>query len=162
MLKAANSRPVLFVLRVTMEEYLLKQKIQEAYFEPRAPEELVSRVILQVQAVAMGAEAQKQLETASADRVASLAARALIGQLAMGSPLPPGAQPEELARQLQEEPAFTAALYGGNVLRRIQNGELIQQVTNPRSEKIAEQKFSLEKKNERDSTLELDPMGVGT
>ena len=117
-----------------MEEYLLKQKIQDAYFEPRAPEELVNRVILRVQAVAMGEEAQKQLETASADQVGPLAARALIGQLAMGSPLPPGVQPEELARQLQEEPAFTAALYGGNVLRRIQNGELIQQVTNPQSE----------------------------
>ena len=59
-----------------MEEYLLKQKIQDAYFEPRAPEELVNRVILRVQAIAMGVEAQKQLETASADQVGPLAARA--------------------------------------------------------------------------------------
>lgn len=114
-----------------MEEYLIKQKIENAYAEPQAGQELIGAVILRAKAVSMGVQAQKQLETASADQVAFLAARALIGQLAMVSPLPPDVPPEQLARQLQQEEAFHAALRGGNVLRRIQNGELMQQVVGP-------------------------------
>ena len=55
-----------------MDEYVIKQKIQKASFEPRAPEELIQQVILRTQAVAMGVRAQKQLETAPAEKIAEL------------------------------------------------------------------------------------------
>ena len=45
-----------------MDEYVIKQKIQEAFLEPRAPEELMQKVVLRAQAVAMGTNAQKELE----------------------------------------------------------------------------------------------------
>ena len=79
-----------------MDEYVMKQKIQMACFEPRAPEDLIRRVVLRAQAVVMGVAAHKQLETAPAENTAELASCALIGQLASVSELPMGAQPEQL------------------------------------------------------------------
>ena len=111
-----------------MDEYVMKQKIQNAYAEPRAPESLIEKVILRSQAVTMGVQAQKQLETAPAEQIGELASRALIGQLAAVSELPEGSKPEQLANLLAEEPAFQAALRGGNVARRVSSGELMQQV----------------------------------
>ena len=111
-----------------MDEYVMKQKIQEAYTEPQAPEELIQQTILRTQAVTMGVQAQKQLESASAEEIGQLASRALIGQLATVSELPEGTKPEQLANLLEQEPAFQAALRGGNVARRISSGELMQQV----------------------------------
>lgn len=111
-----------------MDENVIKQKIQKTDIAPKAPEELIQKVILRTQAVTMGVEAQKQLETAPAEEVGLLASRALIGQLAAVSELPKGAQPEQLAQQLEQEPAFQAALRGGNVARRVSSGELMQQV----------------------------------
>ena len=111
-----------------MDEYAMKQKIQEAYLEPRAPEELIQQTILRTQAVTMGVQAQKQLESASAEDLGQLASRALIGQLAAVSELPEGTKPEQLANLLEQEPAFQAALLGGNVARRLSSGELMQQV----------------------------------
>ena len=112
-----------------MDEYVMKQKIQMACFEPRAPEGLIQKVILRTQAVVMGAAAQKQLETAPAESVAGLASRALIGQLATVSELPKVTQPEQLASQLEQQPAFIAALRGGNVAQRLNSGKLLQQIT---------------------------------
>ena len=112
-----------------MDEYVIKQKIQMACFEPRAPEELIQQVILRAKAVVMGVAAQKQLETAPAENVAKLTSRALIGQLAAVSELPKGTQPEQLAQQLEQQPAFIAALRGGNVAQRLSSGELLQQIT---------------------------------
>ena len=128
--KGYIKKPACLYWGLTMEEYIIQQKIQDVYIEPRAPLELVSAVVLRAKAVAMGVQAQKQLETAPADQVSILAARALIGQLAAVSVLPAGSQPEQLAQQLQQEPAFVAALRGGNVLRRIQSGELLRQMSN--------------------------------
>ena len=112
-----------------MDEYVMKQKIQDAYAEPQAPEKLIQQTILRTQAVSMGVQAQKQLESASAEELGQLASRALIGQLAAVSELPEGAKPEQLANLLEQEPAFQAALRGGNVAQRVSNGELVQQVT---------------------------------
>ena len=112
-----------------MEEYVIKQKIQMACFEPRAPEELIQQVILRAKAVVMGVAAQKQLETATAENVSGLVSRVLVGQLAAATQLPDGAQPEQLASQLEQQPSFIAALRGGNVIQRLGNGELLQQLT---------------------------------
>ena len=113
-----------------MDEYVMKQKIQEAFFEPRAPEELIQKVVLRSQAVAMGADAQKQLDDgAPVGKTAELVSRVLIGQLAAVSELPKGAQPAQLACQLEQQPAFIAALRGGNVASRLCSGELLQQIT---------------------------------
>ena len=112
-----------------MDEYVIKQKVQRAFPEPRAPEGLIQKVILRAQAIVMGVQAQKQLKSASEEKLGQLASRALIGQLAMVSELPQGAQPELLARQLQQAPAFQSALCGGNVASRLNSGELIRQVT---------------------------------
>lgn len=117
-----------------MDEYVVRQKIQKAFQEPRAPEELVQKVILRAKAVSMGVDAQKQLETAPAEKVAQLASRAVIGQLAAVSELPSGVQPEQLAQQLEQAPAFVAALRGGNVARRVSSGELIRQIVGPQPE----------------------------
>lgn len=111
-----------------MDEYVIKQKIQEAIVEPRAPENLIQQVILRSQAVTMGLEAQQQLETAPAEKVGELASRALVGQLAAVSELPVESTPEELASQLAQEPAFRAALRGGHVARRLSSGELMQEI----------------------------------
>ena len=111
-----------------MDEYVIKQKIQEAYIEPRAPEELIQQTILRAQAVTMGLNAQQQLETAPGEHVGHLASQVLIGQLAAVSELPKGVAPEQLAHQLAQEPAFRAALRGGNVAKRLDSGELMQQV----------------------------------
>ena len=112
-----------------MDEDVIKQKIQEVFFEPRAPEELIQQVILRAKAVAMGARAQKQLETATAENVAALTSRVLVGQLAAVSELPRDIQPEQLAQQLEQQPAFRGALRGGNVVQRLGSGELLQQIT---------------------------------
>lgn len=112
-----------------MDEYVMKQKIQKACIEPRAPEKLIQQVVLRAKAVVMGVAAQKQLETAPTENIAGLASRALIGQLAAATQLPERVQPEQLARQLEQQPSFIAALRGGNVVQRLANGELLQQIT---------------------------------
>lgn len=112
-----------------MDEYVTKQKIQNACAEPQAPEALIQSVILRCKAVTMGVQAQKQLQSAPAGKVGELAARVLVGQLAAVSELPKGAQPEQMARQLEQTPAFTAALRGGNILGRLSSGELLRQLT---------------------------------
>ena len=112
-----------------MEEYVIKQKIQMACIEPRAPEGLIQQVILRTKAVVMGVSAHKQLECASAGNAAGLASRALVGQLAAVSELPKDAQPEQLASQLEQQEAFLSAIRGGNVVQRLDSGELLQQIT---------------------------------
>lgn len=109
-----------------MEEYAIKQKIQNAFSEPRAPEALIQSVTMRAQAITMGRNAQQQLAAAPGENVQALAAVAVVGKLAEMTPLP--AQPQQLAGQLQQEPAFQAALAGGNLLQRIQSGELIRQI----------------------------------
>ena len=97
-----------------MDEYVLKQKIQNAGFEPRAPEKLIQKTVLRVQAVTMGIRAQKQLETAPAKEREELMARVLIGRLAMASDLPEGERPEGLVCQLTgQKPPESAASQGG-------------------------------------------------
>ena len=122
-----------------MDEYVIKQKIQMACIEPRAPEGLIQQVILRAKAVAMGAAAHKQLESAPAGDVAGLTSRVLIGQLASVSELPKNVQPEQLARQLEQQQAFLSAVRGGNVVQRLDNGELLQQITGqkPAVERVA-------------------------
>ena len=110
----------------------MKQKIQRACIEPPAPKELTEKVILRTRAVTMGVQALKQLEGASAEEIGLLASRVLVGQLAAVSELPMGAQPEQLARDLSREPAFAAALRGGNIARRLSSGELLRQLTGQR------------------------------
>ena len=112
-----------------MEEYVIKQKIQMACIEPRAPEGLIQQVILRAKAVVMGVAAQKQLETATAENVSGLVSRVLVGQLATVSELPKDAQPEQLASQLEQQEAFLSAIRGGNVVQRLDSGELLQQIT---------------------------------
>ena len=111
-----------------MDEYVIKQKIQKACLEPHPPEHLIQQVIARAEAVTMGVQAQKQLATAPAEDISQLASRGLIGQLATVTELPKGVAPEELARQLEQAPAFAAALRGGNVASRLSSGELMQQV----------------------------------
>ena len=122
--------PVLFMMvrGIYMDENMIKQKIQTACFEPQPPEELIRKVVLRSQAVSMGVQAQKRLETAPAEKAGELASRVLIGQLALVSDLPKGIQPETLARKLEQEPAFAAALRGGNIARRLSSGEVMQEL----------------------------------
>ena len=111
-----------------MDENVFKQKIQRACLEPIPLEELIRKVVLRSQAVHMGAKAQKILETATVANLEELVSRAIIGQLAAVADLPLGVSPEQLARQLEQQPAFVSALRSGNVIGRIKSGELIRQV----------------------------------
>lgn len=111
-----------------MDEYVVRQKIHRAIVEPSAPETLIQRVVLRAQAVAMGVKAQQQLETASPENIPGLVSRALIGQLAAVSELPQGVEPTQLAQQLEQQGAFRTALRGGNVARRLDSGEFLQQL----------------------------------
>ena len=111
-----------------MDEYVIKQKVQKACHEPRPPESLVQTVALRVQAVIMGEQARRQLEAAPTEKIGELVSRVLIGQLAEVSPLPKGTQPEQLASQLAQQPSFAAALHGGNLVRRLENGDLLRQI----------------------------------
>ena len=142
-----------------MDEYVTKQKIQKAYNEPPAPQELIDSVILRAQAVTMGVDAQKQLETAPGQNAGELASRVMIGQLAAVSELPKGAEPEQLARQLEQEPAFQAALQGGNVAGRLHSGQLLQQVVENHTQKDAIQ-MSEEVRLREDPTLEQPQIEV--
>ena len=117
-----------------MDEYVIKQKIQMACFEPRAPEGLIQKVILRAQAVGMGVAAQRQLDNTPTENIAGLASRVLVGQLAAATQLPDGAQPEQLAQQLEQQPAIRAALHGGNLSQRLNSGELLRQITGQTSE----------------------------
>ena len=117
-----------------MDEYVVKQKIQNACLEPRPPEDLIQQVIHRAEAVAMGVQAQKQLETAPAEQVSQLASRGIIGQLAAVSELPKDVAPEELARLLEQEPVFLAALRGGKVAARLSSGQLMQQIAAKQAE----------------------------
>lgn len=49
-----------------MDEYVIKQKIQRACFEPRAPEGLIRKVVLRAQAAGTLMQAQKQMESSLA------------------------------------------------------------------------------------------------
>ena len=117
-----------------MDEYVVKQKIQNACVEPHPPEGLIQQVIHRAEAVTMGVQAQKQLETAPAEQVSQLASRGIIGQLATVTELPKGVAPEELARQLEQAPEFAAALLGGNVAARLSSGQLMQQIAAKQAE----------------------------
>ena len=117
-----------------MDDYVIQQKIQKAYMEPRAPETLIQSVILRAKAVTMGVQAHKRLETAPAEKVRELTSQVLVGQLAAVSNLPEGTEPEKLAQQLEQEPAFVAALRGGNVLGRLSSGQLIKDITTQQPE----------------------------
>ena len=130
-----------------MDEYVMKQKIQKACFEPSPPEELIQQVILRARAVSMGLRAHIQLESAPVENPGELVACALVGQLAAVSKLPKGAQPEQLARQLEQQPAFVAALRGGNVSQRLNSGELLQQINRqkPEAEQMAPENAVLKK-----------------
>ena len=141
-----------------MDEYVIKQKIQKASFEPRAPEELIRKTILRAQAVAMGVQARKGLETAPAEELGKLVSRVLIGQLATVSELPADAQPEQLARQLEQDPAFVVSLRGGNVISRLNSGKLLQQLTGqlPAAEKAVSAASALK---EVDPIIETSGMG---
>jgi hypothetical protein len=112
-----------------MDENVVKQKIQKAFSEPQAPEEVIQQVILRSRAIVMGSAAKKQLETGTVENLPALVACSIIGQLAEVSKLPEGTAPEQLAQQLEQQPSFIAALRGGNVVRRLNSGELLQQIT---------------------------------
>jgi hypothetical protein len=112
-----------------MDENVVKQKIQKAFSEPQAPEEEIRQVILRSRAIVMGNEAKKLLEAGMAENLPSLVACTVIGQLAKVSKLPDGATPKQLAQQLEQQPPFIAALRGGNVVQRLNSGELLQQIT---------------------------------
>jgi hypothetical protein len=114
-----------------------KQEIQAAFSEPQAPEAVIRQAILRSRAIVMGSAAKKQLETGTVENLPALVACSIIGQLAEVSKLPEGTAPEQLAQQLEQQPSFIAALRGGNVVRRLNSGELLQQITGQKP--IAEQ-----------------------
>lgn len=114
-----------------MSDTVMRQKVKNAFREPRAPEALIRSTVLRAKAVTAGRQAQEQLKTAPPESCRELIAQSLIGQLALQTELPGDSQPRQLARQLLHSPAFARAMQGGDLLQRLSSGALLRQLTKP-------------------------------
>lgn len=111
-----------------MDDVVMRQTIKKSFDEPCAPEELIQAVVARARAVTLGREAQVQLKTAPPEACRELICLGIVGQLAMRGPIPKDVPPRQLAQQLQHTPEMTRALQGGNLLQRLDSGELMRQL----------------------------------
>lgn len=93
-----------------MDERYFKEKLTAAMAEPKAPETLIRRTVVRVNAVREGMAAEETLlrqgsALAAADR-GILAARSVVGRLMQSVSPPDGVSGEMMAQQLMEKPAF--------------------------------------------------------
>lgn len=112
-----------------MDEMTVKNKIEAAMNEPRAPDALVEKTVRRARAITMGRRAEQRLEAEegklSLHEQTELAARSMVGRLAAVTALPEQVTPETMAQQLSREPRFVQAVERGGVLSRIKSGELL-------------------------------------
>ncbi|MDO4732583.1 MAG: hypothetical protein Q4B50_03605, partial [Bacillota bacterium] len=124
-----------------MGELRIKSQIIEAMKEPSPPEQLVRSMTLRAGAIIPGRRAEQRLEaegaTLSQKERTQLAAASLVGRLAQAMPLPGDASPQELTMQLSSHPRFQKAVERGNLLLRLRNGELLQELSREGIQKVA-------------------------
>ena len=87
-----------------MNEITIKNRIEAAVEEQRAPEKLVEQTVLRAQGIVAGRSAEQRLEQEGErlpeDEVAYLTAAGVIGRLAFLRPLPEGGSLRQMTEQL--------------------------------------------------------------
>lgn len=93
-----------------MDEQLFKKKLTAAMSEPSAPDALIRRTLIRVQAVRNGAAAEDRLardgEQLSGPERKILAAQSVVGRLMQSVVPPDGVNTEMMTKQLMQKPAF--------------------------------------------------------
>ena len=91
-----------------MNEITIKNRIEAAVEEQRAPEKLVEQTVLRAQGIVAGRSAEQRLEQEGdrlpQEEVAYLTAAGLIGRLAFLRPLPEGGSLRQMTEQLAGNP----------------------------------------------------------
>ena len=87
-----------------MNEVTIKNRIEAAVGDRRAPEKLVDQTVLRAQGIAAGRSAEQRMEQEGnrlpKEEVAYLTAAGLIGRLAVSGPLPEGNSLRRMTEQL--------------------------------------------------------------
>ena len=117
-----------------MNEVTIKNRIEAAVGDRRAPEKLVDQTVLRAQGIAAGRSAEQRLEQEGdrlpKEEVAYLTAAGLIGRLAMSRPLPEGGSLQQMTEQLAASPRLQQRLNRPveETLSRLRSGMLIGEI----------------------------------
>ena len=117
-----------------MNEMTIKNRIEDAVGNQRAPEKLVKQTVLRVQGIVAGRSAEQRLEQEGErlpkEEVAYLTAAGLIGRLAISGPLPEGSSLQQMTEQLAASPKLNQRLNRpvGETLSRLRSGMLLKEL----------------------------------
>ena len=117
-----------------MNEMTIKNRIEDAVGNQRAPEKLVKQTVLRVQGIVAGRSAEQRLEQEGErlpkEEVAYLTAAGLIGRLAISGPLPEGSSLQQMTEQLATSPKLNQRLNRpvGETLGRLRSGMLLKEL----------------------------------
>ena len=117
-----------------MNEMTIKNRIEDAVGNQRAPEKLVKQTVLRVQGIVAGRSAEQRLEQEGErllkEEVAYLTAAGLIGRLAISGPLPEGSSLQQMTEQLAASPKLNQRLNRpvGETLGRLRSGMLLKEL----------------------------------
>lgn len=117
-----------------MNEGRFKEKLTAAMAEPAAPQSLIRKTIVRIEAVRSGAAAEAALESRgegiSAAERRSLAAQSVVGRLMQSVAPPEGVTCEMMTKQLTESPAFQklTEVPAERLLADLRHGRINQQL----------------------------------
>lgn len=117
-----------------MNEMTIKNRIEDAVGNQRAPEKLVKQTVLRVQGIVAGRSAEQRLEQEGErlpkEEVAYLTAAGLIGRLAISGPLPEGSSLQQMTEQLAASPKLNQRLNRPveETLSRLRSGMLLKEL----------------------------------
>lgn len=117
-----------------MNEMTIKNRIEDAVGNQRAPEKLVKQTVLRVQGIVAGRSAEQRLEQEGErlpkEEVAYLTAAGLIGRLAISGPLPEGSSLQQMTEQLATSPKLNQRLNRPveETLSRLRSGMLLKEL----------------------------------
>lgn len=124
-----------------MKEQDINKTIKQVMAEPKAPKELVLRTIERGKAIQYGAAAEKKLHEMNNEgpnfETERLAACSIVGRLMQVSNMPNGATAEMMIKNLEQNATFKKAVQKSSeeLLIGIQNGDLVKQILNHKTEK---------------------------
>ena len=117
-----------------MNEMTIKNRIEDAVGNQKAPEKLVKQTVLRVQGIVAGRSAEQRLEQEGErlpkEEVAYLTAAGLIGRLAISGPLPEGSSLQQMTEQLATSPKLNQRLNRPveETLSRLRSGMLLKEL----------------------------------
>ena len=117
-----------------MNEMTIKNRIEDAVGNQRAPEKLVKQTVLRVQGIVAGRSAEQRLEQEGErlpkEEVAYLTAAGLIGRLAISGPLPEGSSLQQMTEQLAASPKLQQRMNRPveETLSRLRSGMLLKEL----------------------------------